>query len=259
MEKNERIERYLLGELSPDERRHFEEELAKDPALAAELQLQGELMAAVRNDEAAAFRARLRKFRKPAAGVAGKAFFPRPSPVTLLLLAAAVALLLMVNYFFSNQPTSAAAVYAFAEQHGLPVFPNEFFPEAAARREAGQEVTGPFDLAVLEIQRQYQAGDYQEALAGLTALPADRIGTARFHFYRAVLEWRSGDEEAAMESFTEVDDDGILIDPARWNLALLLVKQGRTDEALAIFKKLAADNYQKEKGREMIRKLERLP
>ncbi len=256
MEKNERIERYLLGELSPDERLDLEKDLAKDPSLAAALDRQRELMAAVRNDEAAAFRARLRQFRRSS---------PAPAPGRryslrmMLLLAASVAILLLAAYFFFNRPSSAAAVYAYAEEQGLPVYPSELFPEVAARREAGREMTGAVDLAVLEIQQQYLEGDFQEALDGLESLPVDRIGAPRYFFYRGILEWRSGEEDAALESFAKVSDEGTLRDPAHWNRALLLLKQDRAGEALAAFRELAAADYQKKEAREMIRRLEKLP
>ncbi len=111
MEQQEKIEQYLRGKMSPGETAAFENEVAADPALARELELQRLERELLLQVEAEALRAKIRELRaaestKPETAAPAPRLHAISGWRRFLAAAAAVAALAVAVWYFTYTPVS---------------------------------------------------------------------------------------------------------------------------------------------------------
>lgn len=82
-----------------------------------------------------------------------------------------------------------------------------------------------------EVQRLYQAGERQAALAKLDEAIAQQPGDARLRFLKGVLQAETGQQAQAVETYQRLTQDFPELPEPFNNLAVIYALQGRLDEA----------------------------
>ena len=189
MERHERIEAYLLGELSEAERLAFEEEMQKDEALKAEVEQAEAVHKLVVQESRQELKSRLHEIREegpPAKPL--RSGFSRP-----LAIAATVVVLLvsaMALYFLLNN-TSDEGLYAkYYEPH-----PNMLTT-------MGEQ--NP-DQSLILAMDQYDQGNYQAALEHFQDYPEDGPYSIQVKLYTGVSYLELDQPEEALVVFSSFD------------------------------------------------------
>ncbi|MBL0128731.1 MAG: hypothetical protein IPP83_15020 [Flavobacteriales bacterium] len=214
----ERIEAYVLGSMSVDEHALFEQELASDPALKAEMELQREntltielggmdrLLKSVSTEQ----RANGADLRTQGAG--WKSY---------LKYAAIVAIVLSGAFWVMTRPTTNERLFAqhFEADPGLPV-----------------AMGSTTNLAFSDAMVAYKLGDYQEARDKwsilLKADPAN--DTLRYYIGSAALAMDDADAAIPFLERVAADPGSAFHDKAMWYLFLAYVQQGELAKAKAL-------------------------
>ena len=212
-ERFERIEAYLLGTLSPEDRTRFEAELEADEQLREEVTLQREHIRAI---QLGGFTRTLEQAaqRHSENDEGGQVLSLARSRRNWVPWAAAIAALVAVSIWALVRPPLNERVYAefHVPDPGLPV------PMGAAE-----------DHAFHDAMVAYKLGDHAEALMkweGLRRTGRDN-DTLRYFIGCATLE--SGRAGEALSLFTPLaSSPGPFQDKARWMLFMAAVKAGRT-------------------------------
>ena len=234
----EQIEQYLLGKLSGDELRAFEQRLANEPDIAEEVELQRQVFDALRMEaKAVSFRAKLAEIEKRIEAGAEATVRNPKFRGHWLVMAAGLLLLAIFCWWIWNKnagqsPTTPQALYA--AHFSLPESIS-----TAARRDADATATDQQSEADQlwnalwgAMESQYAQKDFAGALASLQQIQAlDTAGeyASETFFYSALLQLKLGQAQMALEAFGKVavghseDRD--------WYSALALLALDRNEEA----------------------------
>lgn len=260
-QKYEWIEQYLLGELSGDRLQSFETRLRNDADFVREVDFHRELLAAVSDAEAVAFRQKVDRLqekidRKEAGGPSGS-----KNKWNWWLLFVVIVIILMAFFLYFRQrnqaPDTPQAIYAYAERQEWPVYPDGLFPDVLfpgeqRRLDEPDMAAGAEKAGIREVKAAYAETDYETALEKLEQLSVENVGANRLFFYRGLLQMRSGQPAEAALSFERVGAEGPFADPARWNRALSLIAAGRPDVAVPLLESFAGSNYKAEEARRLL-------
>lgn len=204
----EAIEAYVMGRMSAEERQRFEQDMAADPALRAEVDLQRENTMAI---ELGGMDRLLKQVRaeqqRTSEGSGGNGW------TTYLKYAAAIALLIAGALWWMDRAPKHDRL--FAEHHvadpGLPV------PMSASD-----------DAAFHDAMVAYKLGDFAEARGKWTNLlnAAPDNDTLRYFIAQSALA--EGDADSAVPLFEHVSADAssVFSGKARWYLFLAHLKRG---------------------------------
>ena len=243
-QQQERIERYLRGELPAAERDRFATELSADPKLRRRVALHRELDTTFADPAEAEFRATLRAVdRRTSAGRRGRWLRLATQhwwalAASLLLLIAAV--IYMIDFGAPPPPaTLAAAAY---EPYPIDVFRSE--ADATAL---------PTDILT-----PYRAGEYGLAAERIAALPA-YAESPQWQFYRAVALVGDGQGSPAVSALRELRAADSLPGRAEaidWYLALALLQAEEVEAARALLRRIADSptHYQRKAARRLLRR-----
>ena len=107
-----------------------------------------------------------------------------------------------------------------------------------------------------QAMRLYDAGDFAGAKTGLTPY-AKRTNDPMAQLYLGISQLMTDDNEAAIKTLRAVVDnsDAFTQEPARYNLALALLKVGKRQEAAAILRGLVEHPIYGEKARAVVDEL----
>ncbi|MBK9274556.1 MAG: hypothetical protein IPM49_08455 [Flavobacteriales bacterium] len=209
----EAIEAYVLDRMSAAERAGFEQRLASDPALRAELDLEREHILAVelgglQRTLQAIGEVELRKGGGPAWG-------------GLLKYAAGFALLLGVAVWWMLRPSDPERLFAehFVVDPGLPV---------------AMSVTD--DPVFADAMVSFKEGRYADARSRWASLLKERPGSDTLQYYVAAALMAEGDLPGAiplLEPLAAAPASPFL-HKARWYLFLAYLRTGETDKAAAL-------------------------
>lgn len=208
-ERFEAIESYLLGAMSPDEQRQFEQEMLGDEALRAEVALQQENMLAVE----------LGGLRNTIQAIARGTMVDEHATVTtwpgFMKYAAAAVLLLGVGLWWIARPSTNERLYAehFSPDPGLPV------PMSISN-----------DPVFHDAMVAYKLGDYWEARAKWANLLPSRPASDTLRYYMGSAALAAGDPAQAVPLLQSVaaDSASAFNRKARWYLFLSCVRTGDT-------------------------------
>lgn len=224
----DRIEEYVLGEMTPEQRTAFEREIAENPQLKKELedfkQLQEDLVLLDEADFLADMQAIGEELREdpPAYPEA------RPFRRRWYIAAAAAILLLLIPTFLLLRPSPDNRLF------------NEYFkayPDVTSSR-TGDAAT--FNAAM----EAYRAGDYADALPHFSDFLSTHSQDAEALFYGGIAEAKAGDPETAIQRFEKLESiESIFLTAAKWFHALALVKSGKREAAIPLLEELSqSDN-----------------
>ena len=212
MDRFETIESYVLGNMSPASHERFEQELAKDADLQAEVELQRENILAV---ELAGVTRTLQAIRAEhrGSGTAGAG----PNWTSFLKYAAMVAVLVFGVLWWLGRPAEHERLFAeyYVEDPGLPV------PMSAVN-----------DPLFQDAMVAYKLGDFAEARTKWGNLLQQEPSNDTLQFYIANAYLAEANAQAAMPLYQAVADRpaSAFHAKARWNLFLAYLHEGRLNE-----------------------------
>ena len=240
-DKQDLIDRYLLGEMDENESAAFEKQLSEDSDLHKETALTRHILSAIRAEgEQAAFEAMkttpketFDKWLTPPQPAAG---LDRRRMIYLTLSTAAAGIILFLIY------TGATPVYTSEQLFSqyYRVQPYETYP-----------VRGGFDLNpderewIRQAETFYRQAGYANALALYNRLFAQRTERetlpAEVSFYAAICRLETEDLSGAIEMLEDIvsGETSDFTDDACWNLALAYLKNGQRKKATACLEKLS--------------------
>lgn len=245
------IEAYLEGRLDTNEAAEFEQRLAQDSELAAQLQLRQQMEAHLLH------RAELPAFKEKLNTI-GKDFFEHPPAVPYEAnpekqaskswwILAALLLLGLLGYlaFFYFQPSQLQ--------------PDELYNKAIAARMELQltQKSGTNELPVLDLQNAYNQGRFQEALPlldlYLTANPTDNA----VYLAKGISLLETGQINEAQHIFEKLQTGASLYqDAGTWYLALSYLKMKDLSEAKKALHAIPTSSTYYAQSRDLLRGLE---
>jgi hypothetical protein len=203
----EAIEAYVMGRMSSDERVRFEQDLATDADLRAEVELQRENTLAIELGGMDRLLKQVRAEQRNAPGASGNGW------TTYLKYAAAIALLIAGALWWMNKPSTNERLFAehFVADPGLPV------PMSA---------TG--DAAFHDAMVAYKLGDHAEARGKWSALLNTKPDNDTLRYYISQAALAEGDADSAIPLLEGVaaDASSVFNSKARWALFLTHLKRG---------------------------------
>lgn len=232
----EAIEAYVMGRMSADERERFEQDMAADPALRAEVELQRENTMAIELGGMDRLLKQVRAEQQHTSDRSGGNGW-----TTYLKYAAAIALLIAGALWWMDRAPQHDRL--FAEHHvadpGLPV------PMSASD-----------DAAFHDAMVAYKLGDFAEAGSKWTTLLNASPGNDTLRYFIAQAALAEGDADSAAPLFEQVaaDDTSAFSGKARWYLFLAHLKRGDREAMRALH--LEHDTVYGERARAILTALE---
>lgn len=201
----EAIEAYLLRSLTAEERSRFEQELAADASLRAEMELQRE------NTLAIELGGVQRLLKEVGADQAGTSDEGRRSWTGYLKYAAAAVVLITAALWWLNSPTANERLFAehFSADPGLPV-----------------AMSATDDPVFQDAMVAYKLGDYAEARAKWSPLLQMDPTNDTLRYYIASATLAMNDATTAIPLFERLGNDhaSAFHDKSQWFLFLAYVK-----------------------------------
>lgn len=229
----EAIEAYVLGTMTGDERVRFDQDMAGDADLRQEMELQRENILAVELGGVA-------RMLKSMSAEQGREERASGSWKQYLKYAAIVTITLSGSLWLLSRPSENERLFAehFTADPGLPVH-------------MGVSTDPVFGDAMVA----YKLGDYVEARAKWAPLLQQEPTNDTLRFYIASAALASGDADAAIPLFKELDEQttSAFHDRSQWYLFLSYVRAGKAGEAKAM--KLEDDAVYGERVRAITSKL----
>jgi hypothetical protein len=207
----ETIEAYVLDRMSAGERAAFEERLAGDEALRAEVVLERENIHAVELGGITRLLKEIGAEESKAKGAGGWSGY--------LKYAAMFAVLATVSVWWLSRPNKAERLFAehFVPDPGLPVA-------------MGAVVDPAFSDAMVA----FKLGHYAEARAKWTPLLQREQRNDTLLYYAASAALADDDADAAIPLFSDVGRTSPFYGKSRWYLFLAYIRSGRVDDARAM-------------------------
>lgn len=224
-EQLKRIEAFLDGAMSQEERVSFLSQMEKDDVLAEEVAFQFQLIQGLKASASNMDKERLKSIWREVSKEQNVS--TEISPIWRYPVGIAAVIIFLVALGISLTPSRDIAV-------GMDTF---FEPYPMRVTRSGNGSVASIDL--LTLQSAYGKGDYVEALTLLTGLPDSVLPQNERRFYRGVsylaldsLEQASLVLEDLLARQTPWDEH------ARWYLALTFWKQGKDDSSLLLLKEI---------------------
>ncbi|MBL7945990.1 MAG: hypothetical protein JNN32_07975 [Flavobacteriales bacterium] len=210
----ERIEAYVLGRLSADERLAFEQRLSTDAALRAEVELERENIMAIE----------LGGLQRVLEQVRGEQVIEQGHGgpwISYLKYAAVVAVLFGAALWFIARPNANERTFAahFVPDPGLPV-----------------AMSASDDHAFHDAMVAYKLGDHDEAISKWSALLKEEPSNDTLRYYIGCTELNAGRSDRAVSMLMSVADQSgsAFAAKARWYAFLALVRKGDVAAARAV-------------------------
>jgi tetratricopeptide (TPR) repeat protein len=217
------IDSYLKGELTPNEQADFDNKLQDDVKFQAEFyeiklirdalkkQVRSEILTQLKNQESDIT---IRKSNKT-----------HTIMKRYIGIAASLILIVSLVYLTTNKTE--------VEIDGNTIFLENY--QAYVNLELGTERGSDLDVSSLKAQAYYayDLGNYEQSSADLTKLVATEK-TAANYFYLGISNIEIGNMETSFANFnTVINNFEEYKEQAQWFLALALLKEGETDQALS--------------------------
>jgi tetratricopeptide (TPR) repeat protein len=222
----ELFERYLAGELSPDERQQLEEALEKNPELKAEFTTLTEINTVLSDKQLTDFRLNMKSIHnKHFKTTTGNKFISG----RIIAAAASVIVLLGISYYF--------LIYKSQQSDEKLLF-STFYPDMISLK--GTPNNNP---AFSEAVNAYNMKQFSEAVTLFEKLAKTDSINSLYSFNLAMAHLGAEDYVRAEKLFDEIikSNNSLVVDNAEWFLAICYYKTGRKTNAIALFKKMASD------------------
>lgn len=237
MDKFEILERYILNELSPEERTEIEERLESDPDFQAQYEQMKDLIIAI---ESHSLRESLKdRMIQPNSGeqVKNTPINTQRSKIYWILAAAASILIIVYCgwWIYNSQSPSFKEIMAdaFYVDPGLPT------------KMSATDLYQFYD-AMLD----YKTGDYSLALDKWSSINTG-IGADTLNYYRAMAYLNMEKFHEAEDLLNKISQDSPLFQKAEWRKLEIYIRTQKYEKALAYLKQLPTDihpSYKKVKA-----------
>lgn len=216
-ERFERIEQYLEGKMSVDERSRFESELTTDPQLAEQLEELRVLILGVETaalkDKMEAFHADLTPVKDIASGGGNR------STVIWRWSIAAILIVAFGLFWMLKSDNDYEKLYAkhFSPDPGLPT-----------------TMSSTANYEFYEGMVKYKQGDYKTALSKWQTIRDDAMGMDTLHYFRGVAYLAKGDPDNSikyLQPLWNMEDNSFSAETAHY-LGLAYLKIGDIEEAI---------------------------
>jgi tetratricopeptide (TPR) repeat protein len=243
--KQERIERYLNGKLSSQEKTAFENNLAQDADLKREVVLQQELTNTLKGEKIHQFRNVLQEVDadwKSEQGRIRRLNIPRLSAI-----AAAVLVLIIAYRFFL--PSKQASATALLEEY------YDTYPMLLTSRSSDEnEVNEQLNQAISAYQNQ----DFESAATGFSEITEVTPDNLSYLFYQAVSLLESQKATEAIPVFQALlsQPKHSLNEQSQWYLALAHLQNEDFTAAKSTLEGIEAGEFKYEEAQALLAKLE---
>ncbi|MCS7036437.1 MAG: tetratricopeptide repeat protein [Saprospiraceae bacterium] len=238
-----RIEKYLDGQMSAEERADFEKEISETPTLKEELQLHREMrLFLAKRDRRLQLEQQLQQIETehfPQHSQAGKTA-RRLMPVfrrnwAIMAVAASLALLIAAYFLFSTSLYDQFAVHP---------------PLALVEKSATQQ------QLQYEAETAFNGQHYEQAEALLDQLLRNQPDDDLLRIYLGIAKMEVGKIQEARALFMEVTaEDPAIRDFAQWNLVLSYLKTGDKERCRDLARRFSPDSPYFEKAQKLLKKM----
>lgn len=241
MTHEENIEKYVRGELSPEEKNAFEKKLATDEKSVEELAVHRKNMLAIK----AAVRQKLRGEVGAAYSAINQKTGRRILFRRVMAVAAGIVMLIAAGIIWMNGSSGKIAPGALYAKHFE-------MPAAPSVRNGMQQVNPKWQNAV----DFFAGGKYKSAIPLLQELLTDESfgqrETAKLLLGTCLLS--EGDTNGAIEILDQITPESTYQQDAEWYHALALLKGGNLGEAKQAFEKIAAQerHFKKKESKDIL-------
>ena len=240
MNQYDNIEKYALGELSPEEKNVFEKQLSTDKKLVEEL-------AAYRKNELA-IKAAARKQLRKTAGTAYAKINQNNRVVIMRRLAVAAGFLIMVaaGVWWMNQNNDSSEEL-YAQYFEMPAPPSV--------RNGNATLNPKWELSI----NIYGEGRYEFAIPIFQELLVDenfnQKETVKLLLGTSLLY--EGEFDEAIKIFNQINEKSTFRQDAEWYTALVYLKSGNRNEAKNLFENISNQkrHYKKLEAKEFLKSL----
>jgi TolA-binding protein len=255
-DKYEKIEAYLRGDMAGEELRQFEKSLESDNALSSEVELFRNLDEALADEQALKLQKETLKlgetyFNKQettATPVRRLSVYRRP-----LAIAASIALILSLGVLFWTLNSGGGSLTN--EELYTAYYEPYAFSETVR---GGDEPQNAYEEALSAIEQEDYAAAIGLLQTHLTEQPSDMRAT--FALATSYLETDPPRWSEAAASYQTVIEDGnsLMVNQAKWYLALIYIKQGETGQAKPLLQALqsSADKKLAQQAEGILKELE---
>ncbi|MEL6671062.1 MAG: hypothetical protein AAFR61_02690 [Bacteroidota bacterium] len=229
------IATYLAGGLSPEAEQAFEQKMAQDPALEAEVKKWLKVYVIGLEETREAWKHELNaRYTQTAPDPSSKIFSFKPWYAWAA--SAAAVILLLVIYFWPDKSLAPAELYA------------AYYEPLPARELKGQTEANMLNQA----HQLYNQKQFSEALALYQQIPADSIPEAVLFAGLAYLELEQpGEARNLLGEVIGFDQE------KSWYVALAWLQEGKKEEARTQLESIAAtpSHYRQQQAKEILEKL----
>lgn len=246
----EQVDRYLQGQMSPEEQKSFEHQMEADPSLQKEVEQGRIFLLTMENLEDDELRGELRKtnevlqnarqstevnYNEPEGDENDKQDEPRVIPISsyyqrIVATAAAVILLLIPGYFLFLQDDAANALF------------NEHYETPANTIPGNTRSEADINQQLQKVTSLYENGSYTKAVQEANAYLANNPNDYEVRFYRGIMYIELDRYKKAIEELKQVEaNTTAFATKAQWYMAMAHLALDQTKEAKAILKQLSQE------------------
>ncbi|MCD7972365.1 MAG: hypothetical protein LUG18_06820 [Candidatus Azobacteroides sp.] len=257
-ERQDIIDRYLQDEMTPEEKKGFEERLEHDPVLKKELLM-------TRHIKTVFERKGEQEMLKNAGNLSEEELktmminienqhMKTNKRIPLIIMLAAIAAVAFVIVYIGGQP-----------RYGADQLFNEFYttqPYETVPYRGGTPMDEEKDKLLVEASALYEQGEYAKALEIFDKITADmnlEDTPEEVIFYSAIsmLEENKLPEAIERLSYLEAADNSDFQQDAAWSLALAYLKDNQRSEAKTTLEYIVTGNgYYSEEAKDLLKKLD---
>jgi tetratricopeptide (TPR) repeat protein len=226
----DRIDRYLMGQLTEAEKRQFETEFASDEALRDSVRYRQDLMAALKTEGRDALRKELKTLEQ--ASRRPSTFGLRLHPLRIWYFSAAAAAVAVLI---------ALALFNSGRQQSKDLFATHFQPYPNVLVPMERDENTPGDLPARAFG-YYEQGAYDRAIPILQQL-AEGDPQSDYGYYLAMCYLELGEADRAISLLEPLSRSTRtrFARHAQWYLALAFLKSGKQQEAIGLLREITAN------------------
>ncbi len=247
-QKLNRVDRYLHGDMSAEEKNVFERQLKEDPELAELLELQKELSDVLLDQEAQEFAGVLEDVYDTYSGNRKRSLWRRPV-YRVTGIAATVLILLGSGYVIRERvnklPVNRAIVAKYYRPYHVPV--NYRSPE------------GTLDATFRKAVEQYNNKKYDEAISLFEQVLKEDTTRMDANLMNGLSNFEVHHYNKADSSFNKIikNRDNLYLQQAQWYLGFCFLMTNQNDKAVALYRKIIAQQgYYSTKAGKILKMLE---
>jgi tetratricopeptide (TPR) repeat protein len=245
----EEIENFLSNEMDEAGLASFEDEMAMNPDLAADVKLFREVDEAIGEKDVMELRASLKNIRKAEENEKNREVRgirpPKTQRILWYTVAASIVLILGIASFVRNQSYSNQEIYRdYYQTYKVGIF---------------RSADNSTDNVMTDALKKFNQSNYDEALKLFNQVLADNDNNPAANFYVGVAYQEEKEYAKAIQSYAKVvkHNDNLFTEQAQWYIGLCYLQREEKDEALKVFRQIASgDGFYASKAKDIMKKLD---